>query len=444
MPICFAATRQADDLTIDIFDVIGERWWGEGITAKSISQALIEHADAKTISVRINSPGGEVFEGTAIFNLLRQHSAKIRVQVIGLAASMASVVALAGDHVAIASNALIMIHNPWVLAIGDGEGMRKTAEWLDKIKATLLNVYEAKSGIERDRLSKMMDDETWMTAEEALAAGFVDEILPAVEPADDEPDAQVRAQAVIKNFERAPDGVLSRFSTKSAPLVAAMSADQAQHKPRSNKTMDREKIIALLELPADSTDAQVEEAIASAKAARALLASSNGGEPTSTAGGTPGIEVDGSTFATATSLHEAVPRSDYDALRDEVSRLRTEAEARAKREFDKAADAEIAAAVKAGKITPASRDYHKRTIVAGGWDALQSFREYVAVQPTLLDDRHMRGPEDRNNSGVSTADAKIRKICAQLQITPDEFKAAQADIRDNPETYAPEAYSYSI
>lgn len=406
MPLCFAAAREADALTIDIFDVIGMDFWGDGISAKSISRILTTHSDAKAITVRVNSPGGDVFEGTAIYNLLRQHAAKVKVEIIGLAASMASVIALAGDHVAMAENAMFMIHDPWAFAVGSGDDMRKTAEMLDKVKAAMLTVYAGHTTLAKDEIAKLMSAETWMTAEEAKAAGFVDELLPVADPPEGATDAKARARAVLEKFERAPASLLARFAE---PRIAAMA------QPRSN-TMDRDKIIALLGLPKDATDEQIEAALAN--------------RPTE-----------------APSLKDAVPRADFEAVRAENARLKAEAEAKARADFEARADAAIADAVEAGKITPASKDYHRKAILKGGAEGLKEFEQYVSSQPALLGNAQMeRAEQERGGaataSGGTTEDE--RKLCKMLGITPEEFAATRKEIAEDHETYAPEAYRYAL
>jgi ATP-dependent Clp endopeptidase proteolytic subunit ClpP len=173
MPKSWFAIKNATAETaeISIYDVIG--LWG--ISARSFI-AQLKAITAKKIDLRIHSPGGDVFEGNAIFNALKRHPATITSHIDGLAASMASVVALAGKTVKIAGNGLIMIHNPSTIAAGGAEEMRKSAELLDKVKDTILNTYEEKTGLGREEIAKMMDEETWMTAQESKDFGFVDEI----------------------------------------------------------------------------------------------------------------------------------------------------------------------------------------------------------------------------------------------------------------------------
>lgn len=163
-----------DSADVHIYDVIGEDWMG-GISAKQFVDD-INRLDVKQLNVHINSPGGDVFDGTAMYNALVNHKARVTTYIDGAAISMASVVAMAGDHIVMAENAMMMIHNPWTLAMGDADEFRKTAEVLDKTKLNLLAAYTKQSDIEQVLISAMMDDETWMTGPEALENGFVDEV----------------------------------------------------------------------------------------------------------------------------------------------------------------------------------------------------------------------------------------------------------------------------
>ena len=172
-----------DDVAeIFIYEQIGEDYWSEGMTAVNFVNEL-KGITASDIHLHINSPGGSVFDGVAIHNALRRHPAKVTTYIDGLAASIASIIAIAGDRVVMASNALFMIHNPWGGVQGDATEMRKMADVLDKIGETLVNAYEERTGMARDDITAAMNDETWYTADEALAAGFIDDITTATRAA---------------------------------------------------------------------------------------------------------------------------------------------------------------------------------------------------------------------------------------------------------------------
>lgn len=154
-----------------IYGDIGDSMWGDSVTASSVKQQLDQMQG--DVSVRINSPGGSVFDGFAIYNLLRAHNGQVTVYVDGLAASAASVIAMAGDDVVMGSASMMMIHDPWTIAIGDSEEFLKTAETLEKIKDSIIVAYASKAkDIDAEAISAMMRDETWMTAAEAVQMGF--------------------------------------------------------------------------------------------------------------------------------------------------------------------------------------------------------------------------------------------------------------------------------
>ena len=157
---------------IYIYDSIG----GDGITAKSFAGELKKVGMVDKLDVFINSDGGSVFEGMTIHEHLRRHPAHVTTYIDGLAASIASVIALAGDEVVMAANAMMMIHDPWATTSGSAEEMQKSAEVLDKVGKQILNVYIRRTGSDRDTIEAMMRDETWMDAAEAVALGFADQI----------------------------------------------------------------------------------------------------------------------------------------------------------------------------------------------------------------------------------------------------------------------------
>ena len=166
-----------------IYEQIGEDLWdGSGVTAKGFQKDLAA-VKARQIDLHINSPGGVVFDGITIYNLLKQHPAKITTYIDGLAASIASVIALAGDTVVMAENALYMIHNPFGMAYGNAKELRAYADVLEKVGGSMLSAYKAKTGMDEAELLALLDAETWLTAAEAKEHGFVDEIAEEMDMA---------------------------------------------------------------------------------------------------------------------------------------------------------------------------------------------------------------------------------------------------------------------
>lgn len=163
--------KDADGDAVDVFVYDAIDWIG--VSAEDFVQDLAQ-VNASTINLRINSPGGDVFDGVAIANAVRNHSATVNTYVDGLAASIASIIALAGDTVTMAKGSFLMIHDPWAGVIGTAEDMRQTAGVLDKIRDQLQEIYVERSGLDADRVRQMMADETWMNADDAINLGFAD------------------------------------------------------------------------------------------------------------------------------------------------------------------------------------------------------------------------------------------------------------------------------
>lgn len=162
-----------------IYDDIGDGFFSEGVTAKGFAADLKALGDVPAIDVRINSVGGSVQDAHGIYSQLAKHKADIRVHIDGFALSAASYIAMAGDTISIAENGLMMIHNPAGLAFGEAKDMRKTADVLDKMRDSIVAIYAKRTGKETEELNKLMDDETWMTADEAVDMGFADQVADA-------------------------------------------------------------------------------------------------------------------------------------------------------------------------------------------------------------------------------------------------------------------------
>ncbi|WP_337264343.1 MULTISPECIES: head maturation protease, ClpP-related [unclassified Serratia (in: enterobacteria)] len=183
----------ADDNSISIFDVIGQDYWGEGVTAKRIAGAL-RSMNGADVTVNINSPGGDMFEGLAIYNLLREHPGKVTVKVLGIAASAASIVAMGGDEIQIGRGAFLMIHNCWVYAMGNRNDFAALATDLEPFDKAMADIYAARSGLDIKTVQAMMDAETYIGGSDAVDQGLADSLLSAdaVTSGDDSPAAALR------------------------------------------------------------------------------------------------------------------------------------------------------------------------------------------------------------------------------------------------------------
>ena len=164
-------------------EISDETWFGDEVTPKLFQKEL--DAGAGNITVWINSPGGDVFAAAQIYNMLMEYKGDVTVKVDALAASAASVIAMAGTTVLMSPVAMMMIHNPMTIAIGDSKEMQKAGEMLDEVKESIMNAYEIKTGLNRTKISHLMDAESWFNAKKAVELGFADGILNAEESTED-------------------------------------------------------------------------------------------------------------------------------------------------------------------------------------------------------------------------------------------------------------------
>lgn len=206
-----------------------ETWFGDEITP-----ALFRNELAKIsgdLTVWLNSPGGDVFAASQIYTMLRSHKGKVTVKIDGIAASAASVVAMAGDETLIAPTGMLMIHNPATAAFGNKEAMQKAIELLDEVKESIINAYEEKSHLSRSKIARMMDEETWLNAKKAQALGLVDGILfasgqPKPEEEQDE-DEDVNTPEEEKPKE---DNLTAMSYSQCKPMQSLMQKVSANHK----------------------------------------------------------------------------------------------------------------------------------------------------------------------------------------------------------------------
>lgn len=176
--------KSNSEAEIYIYGDIGDHWDADGITAKKFVKEL-NALKVATAHLHINSPGGNVFDGSTIYNALRQHKARVVTHIDGLAASAASLVAMAGDEIWISGNAFIMIHNPWTFVAGDSKALRRTAEDLDLLVDMFARTYtsRARGKTDYEAMLAYMDNETWFSAEDAVSAGLADIITEPLEMA---------------------------------------------------------------------------------------------------------------------------------------------------------------------------------------------------------------------------------------------------------------------
>jgi ATP-dependent Clp protease protease subunit len=211
-------------LEVYLYDYIGG--WLGGITPQRLADDLKAAGKVDTINVRINSPGGDVFDGITIFNQLRRHPAKVMVDVDGLAASIASVIAMAGDTVRMADNAMFMIHDPMSGQFGTAEELRKQADLLDQVRDNLLDTYFGKTGGDRAQISELMAAETWMTASQAKQHGFIDEVTQ---------ELQMAACFDLSRYHNAPEALKKAAAPPANAFRAKLAA--MDHRRRATEKL---------------------------------------------------------------------------------------------------------------------------------------------------------------------------------------------------------------
>jgi ATP-dependent Clp endopeptidase proteolytic subunit ClpP len=223
-----------------IFDEIGMG----GVNAQGFIEEIKSFKDSP-MNLHINCVGGDVFDGMAIYNVIKKRTAKTTVYIEGIAASMGSVIALAADSVVMAENSLFMIHNAWGGAMGEAKEMKKTANLLDKISGEIADIYVKKTKLPYDKVKEMMDEETWLNAEEALELGFIDSISDAIKVAAKYDVSKFRniTNEEVKNklsnnlkSKKMTDELKNWFNGKVEDIIARVKSDE------SNDSVDSKKV----------------------------------------------------------------------------------------------------------------------------------------------------------------------------------------------------------
>jgi len=243
----YKAQKINNQVEVDLFDEIG----GWGIYAKELKDELSSMIGNPTeeVLVNINSPGGSVFEGIEIYNYLKGLPNKVTVKINSLAASIATVIALGADELEISESAFFMIHNPWTMAGGEAEDLRKQADVLDKIKETILSIYEKNSNLSRERLTALMNEETWLTGAEALEYGFATRLTEGL---------AVAAKAttdLVKNFKNLPNNLEMAEELKVEETTEEVTVE-ANLEDATEETLEETQ-----EVTNEATEEEVEEVI---------------------------------------------------------------------------------------------------------------------------------------------------------------------------------------
>jgi len=212
-----------------------DSFWGDEITPKSFRDEL--EASNGPLTVWINSPGGNVIAASEIYTMLMDYKGSVNVKIDGIAASAASVIAMAGEHVGMSPTSIMMIHNPMTVATGDAKEMKHAIDVLNEVKESIINAYEIKTGLSRDKIADLMDKETWMNAKKAAELGFADEVM--YENKTDETDDAWSMQGVIDVEHKAITNMVKRYK----PVI-----DETPTEPEKPKGVDMRKARARLAL----------------------------------------------------------------------------------------------------------------------------------------------------------------------------------------------------
>jgi len=216
--------------------IFSEKLFEDEVSPKSIKEELDELGDIENLNIYINSPGGNAFSGSAIYSILKRHPASKVVHIDGLAASAASVIAMAGDQVIMPENSIMMIHRAWTFAIGDSTEMRKEADILDRVDKSLVSAYQEKSGLDEGRLLGLMSEETWMNAKEAEELGFADEVT------EEEEVAAYIDPEIMSKYKNLPEELKNKLDKRSDAKLTDEEREQIVESVKS----ENEKINQIL------------------------------------------------------------------------------------------------------------------------------------------------------------------------------------------------------
>lgn len=332
-----AATNDegASSADVYIYDQIGENWWGGGVSAKKFAEQ-IDALDVDTIRLFLNSPGGAAWEGLTIMNSLRRHRARVEVTVDGLAASAASVITMAGDHITMNRGSMLMIHDAWGFAIGNAADLEETAGILSKLSDSYADSYAARAGKDRAHWRDLMKAETWFSAEEAVDAGLADDW-------DDAPDADAEGAAARFDLSKFGFAYAGRAHAPAPPVGVTKTPDSSE----PGGTNRKENVVAYDDLKAGLakrlgvTDAEASDDVLLAALDETLEESADTNP--------------------ATELPEGVVTIDATVLTDLQAKASQGVQALAAQTSERR-DGIIQSALREGRITPASAD-HFRTLL---------------------------------------------------------------------------------
>lgn len=220
-PLNLVRAEDSGEATLYIYDVIDAYW---GVNAKEVAQAIAGLKPTDTLHLRINSPGGDVFEARAIVAAISQHSGKTVAHIDGLAASAATTIASAADEVEIVDGGFYMIHNAWTFAFGNKHDLRETSDLLDKVDGAIIADYAKRTGASAEQLVAWMDAETWFTAQEAVDNKFADRLQPSAK--EDKASNATARQFNLAVYDKTPKALLENTQPPAPDFAAVRAANE--------------------------------------------------------------------------------------------------------------------------------------------------------------------------------------------------------------------------
>lgn len=371
-------------LELDVFDVVGETWDGEGFAAKDLRTRLKDAGSIDTIRLRINSLGGEVWDGFASYELLRDHPARVEVTIEGIAASMATVIAMAGDRIEMAANADFMIHDPWTVTMGSAEDLEHSAQHLEQLAKNIAATYAARTGKPLEEVRQWMKDETWMSAQQAKERGFVDAILPRKERA-----AAALTAEQVEAYRAAPPAARALMLAPRLASVDAITASLETETPAA-PAAERYEMNPILKALGVASEAEALTLIATLMAITAK---------------TSGPEALGVIEAWKTSAEKGA------RAEAELTALKATFAKRQKEDADAEATRLIEAAIGDGRLPPAKRANAESLYAKFGADALKAHLDGLTAVARI------DGKDDRQPAQPSGAPTTL---------TPEQRAAAKA------------------
>jgi len=391
----------SDNMELQICDAIGDA--SKGVTSSAVRDAFKANKNAKSIVCNIHSAGGEVLDGLAIYNLLASHPAHVTVKIPTLAASIASIIAMAGDSIEIGRGAFMMVHNPYAQTKGGSEELRKLADVLDKMKDSMVAIYSKRTGKSKEDCEKLMEAETWMTGPEAVKHGFADKLV-------DGPKKAIAADS-LKIYAKVPDEILEELTKpvieNEAPALVQSQTGETEMDEKFTKAL--EDAFAAFEKKMDAKYGKTPEA-----KKPAFLEKKDGDE--SSDDGSSDESSDGSSdMPKDKAKAEASVLSALVEANKMVAALNAKLEAQNKTAFE----ARVSEAVVAGKLLPSQK----------AWALTLDNKSFDSYLAAVGDQVFPVGKEHQENTAAAKEHAQVAgELTAEEKILAAQMGHSEADI----------------